>query len=128
MLSRSSKDAIEAFQSFPARGRLFGRAKHRLRYSRLDAGNVDTHQLIPSRLLNVRLLCFVFVEMVSHVRYIIPGSSATHLICLQAAQATFKSIKSVIPLLDRVLVQRFKPETVSLIIASIQTSLILIHC
>ncbi|KAF5390420.1 hypothetical protein D9757_005176 [Collybiopsis confluens] len=28
-----------------------------------------------------------------------------------AAQATFKSIKSVIPLLDRVLVQRFKPET-----------------
>jgi hypothetical protein len=30
----------------------------------------------------------------------------------QAAQATFKSIKAVIPLLDRVLVQRFKPETV----------------
>lgn len=29
-----------------------------------------------------------------------------------AAQATFKSIKAVIPLLDRVLVQRFKPETV----------------
>ncbi|KAM6499359.1 hsp10-like protein [Amanita muscaria] len=28
-----------------------------------------------------------------------------------AAQATFKSIKSLIPLLDRVLVQRFKPET-----------------
>ncbi|KAK0199446.1 chaperonin 10-like protein [Desarmillaria ectypa] len=28
-----------------------------------------------------------------------------------AAQATFKSIKSVVPLLDRVLVQRFKPET-----------------
>ncbi|TFK79633.1 hsp10-like protein [Polyporus arcularius HHB13444] len=28
-----------------------------------------------------------------------------------AAQATFKSIKSVIPLFDRVLVQRFKPET-----------------
>ncbi|KAF8633818.1 hypothetical protein AX15_001231 [Amanita polypyramis BW_CC] len=28
-----------------------------------------------------------------------------------AAQATFKSIKAVIPLLDRVLVQRFKPET-----------------
>ncbi|KAK2464130.1 hypothetical protein APHAL10511_003878, partial [Amanita phalloides] len=28
-----------------------------------------------------------------------------------AAQATFKSIRSVIPLLDRVLVQRFKPET-----------------
>ena len=33
---------------------------------------------------------------------------------LQAAQATFKSIKAVIPLLDRVLVQRFKPETVSI--------------
>jgi hypothetical protein len=32
----------------------------------------------------------------------------------QAAQATFRSIKSVIPLLDRVLVQRFKPETVCL--------------
>ncbi|KAF9446081.1 Cpn10-domain-containing protein [Macrolepiota fuliginosa MF-IS2] len=30
---------------------------------------------------------------------------------IQAAQATFRSIKSVIPLLDRVLVQRFKPET-----------------
>ena len=30
----------------------------------------------------------------------------------QAAQATFKSIKSVIPLLDRVLVQRFKADTV----------------
>ncbi|KAJ7449572.1 hsp10-like protein, partial [Mycena latifolia] len=29
----------------------------------------------------------------------------------QAAQATFKSIKSLVPLLDRVLVQRFKPET-----------------
>ncbi|KAG2047016.1 chaperonin Cpn10 [Suillus hirtellus] len=29
----------------------------------------------------------------------------------QAAQATFKTIKAVIPLLDRVLVQRFKPET-----------------
>ncbi|EPQ50241.1 chaperonin Cpn10 [Gloeophyllum trabeum ATCC 11539] len=28
-----------------------------------------------------------------------------------AAQATFKSIKSLVPLLDRVLVQRFKPET-----------------
>ncbi|KAF9526398.1 hsp10-like protein [Crepidotus variabilis] len=28
-----------------------------------------------------------------------------------ATQATFKSIKSLIPLLDRVLVQRFKPET-----------------
>ncbi|QRV81340.1 heat shock protein 10 kDa, mitochondrial [Ceratobasidium sp. AG-Ba] len=28
-----------------------------------------------------------------------------------ASQATFKSIKSVIPLLDRVLVQRFKPDT-----------------
>ncbi|KAF8623815.1 hypothetical protein AX15_006181 [Amanita polypyramis BW_CC] len=27
-----------------------------------------------------------------------------------AAQATFKSIKSVIPLLDRILVQRFKPD------------------
>ncbi|KAL5485598.1 HSP10 [Sanghuangporus weigelae] len=27
-----------------------------------------------------------------------------------ASQATFKSIKAVIPLLDRVLVQRFKPE------------------
>ena len=31
---------------------------------------------------------------------------------MQAAQATFKSIKAVVPLLDRVLVQRFKPETV----------------
>ncbi|KAJ3899833.1 chaperonin 10-like protein [Lentinula edodes] len=29
----------------------------------------------------------------------------------QSAQATFKSIKSLVPLLDRVLVQRFKPET-----------------
>ncbi|OCH86163.1 hsp10-like protein, partial [Obba rivulosa] len=29
----------------------------------------------------------------------------------QAAQATFKTIKAVVPLLDRVLVQRFKPET-----------------
>ncbi|KAF6746906.1 hsp10-like protein [Ephemerocybe angulata] len=28
-----------------------------------------------------------------------------------AAQATFKSIRSLMPLLDRVLVQRFKPET-----------------
>ncbi|KII84338.1 hypothetical protein PLICRDRAFT_46212 [Plicaturopsis crispa FD-325 SS-3] len=28
-----------------------------------------------------------------------------------AAQATFKSIKALVPLLDRVLVQRFKPET-----------------
>ncbi|KAI8995709.1 hsp10-like protein [Trametes punicea] len=28
-----------------------------------------------------------------------------------AAQATFKSIKAVVPLLDRVLVRRFKPET-----------------
>ncbi|EJD06319.1 chaperonin Cpn10 [Fomitiporia mediterranea MF3/22] len=28
-----------------------------------------------------------------------------------ASQATFKSIKSVIPLLDRILVQRFKPDT-----------------
>ncbi|OBZ72717.1 heat shock protein, mitochondrial, partial [Grifola frondosa] len=28
-----------------------------------------------------------------------------------AAQATFKSIKAVVPLFDRVLVQRFKPET-----------------
>ncbi|KAF5357583.1 hypothetical protein D9758_007453 [Tetrapyrgos nigripes] len=28
-----------------------------------------------------------------------------------AAQATFKSIKAVVPLLDRVLVQRFKPQT-----------------
>jgi hypothetical protein len=31
---------------------------------------------------------------------------------LQAA--TFKSIKSVIPLFDRILVQRFKPDTVSI--------------
>jgi len=31
---------------------------------------------------------------------------------LKAAQATFKSIKAVVPLLDRILVQRFKPETV----------------
>jgi hypothetical protein len=29
-----------------------------------------------------------------------------------AAQATFKSIRSLVPLFDRVLVQRFKPETV----------------
>ncbi|KAF4564511.1 10 kDa heat shock protein [Pleurotus pulmonarius] len=29
----------------------------------------------------------------------------------QAAQATFKSIKSLVPLFDRVLVQRFKAET-----------------
>ncbi|KAF8734637.1 hypothetical protein AX14_003270 [Amanita brunnescens Koide BX004] len=28
-----------------------------------------------------------------------------------AAQATFKSIKSLVPLLDRILVQRFKPDT-----------------
>ncbi|KAG2147755.1 chaperonin 10-like protein [Suillus bovinus] len=28
-----------------------------------------------------------------------------------AAQATFKTIKAVVPLLDRVLVQRFKPDT-----------------
>jgi len=28
-----------------------------------------------------------------------------------ASQATFKSIKAVVPLLDRVLVQRFKPDT-----------------
>ncbi|KAF8494764.1 hsp10-like protein [Gautieria morchelliformis] len=28
-----------------------------------------------------------------------------------ASQLTFKSIKAVVPLLDRVLVQRFKPET-----------------
>ncbi|KAF9050796.1 chaperonin Cpn10 [Hymenopellis radicata] len=28
-----------------------------------------------------------------------------------AAQATFKSIKALVPLLDRVLVQRFKPDT-----------------
>ncbi|KAF7773115.1 hypothetical protein Agabi119p4_5282 [Agaricus bisporus var. burnettii] len=28
-----------------------------------------------------------------------------------AARATFQSIKSVVPLLDRILVQRFKPET-----------------
>jgi chaperonin GroES len=28
-----------------------------------------------------------------------------------ATQATFKSIKSLVPLFDRVLVQRFKPET-----------------
>ncbi|KAF8885469.1 hsp10-like protein [Infundibulicybe gibba] len=28
-----------------------------------------------------------------------------------ASQATFKSIKALVPLLDRVLVQRFKPET-----------------
>ena len=34
------------------------------------------------------------------------------LILFQAAQATFKSIKAVVPLLDRVLVQRFKAETV----------------
>ena len=33
---------------------------------------------------------------------------------MQAAQATFKSIKSVMPLFDRVLVQRFKAETVRL--------------
>ena len=31
----------------------------------------------------------------------------------KAAQATFKSIKALVPLLDRVLVQRFKPDTVS---------------
>lgn len=31
----------------------------------------------------------------------------------QAAQATFKSIRSVVPLLDRILVQRFKPDVVS---------------
>ena len=31
---------------------------------------------------------------------------------IQAAQATFKSIKSLVPLFDRVLVQRFKPDTV----------------
>ncbi|KAI9434367.1 hsp10-like protein [Lactarius indigo] len=30
---------------------------------------------------------------------------------MAAAQATFKSIKSLVPLLDRVLVQRFKAET-----------------
>jgi len=30
---------------------------------------------------------------------------------MAAAQATFKSIKSLMPLLDRVLVQRFKPDT-----------------
>ncbi|OSC97824.1 hsp10-like protein [Trametes coccinea BRFM310] len=30
---------------------------------------------------------------------------------MAAAQATFKSIKAVVPLLDRVLVRRFKPET-----------------
>jgi hypothetical protein len=30
----------------------------------------------------------------------------------KAAQATFKSIKSLVPLFDRVLVQRFKPDTV----------------
>lgn len=32
--------------------------------------------------------------------------------CVQSVQATFKSIRAVVPLLDRVLVQRFKPETV----------------
>ena len=31
---------------------------------------------------------------------------------MQASQATFKSIKAIVPLLDRVLVQRFKPDTV----------------
>ena len=36
------------------------------------------------------------------------------LFAVQAAQATFKSIKSLVPLLDRVLVQRFKHETVRL--------------
>ncbi|KAH9964660.1 chaperonin 10-like protein [Lactifluus volemus] len=36
----------------------------------------------------------------------------THLLAfVMAAQATFKSIRSLVPLLDRVLVQRFKPET-----------------
>lgn len=45
----------------------------------------------------------------------------------QAAQATFKSIKAVMPLLDRVLVQRFKAETVRVAffrtrIASLSTS------
>ena len=34
----------------------------------------------------------------------------------QATQATFKSIKSLFPLLDRVLVQRFKPETVRVLL------------
>ena len=34
------------------------------------------------------------------------------LVAKQAAQATFKSIRSLVPLLDRVLVQRFKPEIV----------------
>ena len=37
-----------------------------------------------------------------------------YLYAVQAAQATFKSIKSLVPLLDRVLVQRFKHETVRL--------------
>ncbi|PFH48002.1 hypothetical protein AMATHDRAFT_6223 [Amanita thiersii Skay4041] len=38
------------------------------------------------------------------------GEGFTHF-PVQAAQATFKSIKAVVPLLDRVLVQRFKPDT-----------------
>ena len=37
----------------------------------------------------------------------------------QAAQATFKSIKAVVPLLDRVLVQKFKPDTVRVKHASV---------
>ncbi|KAI0806038.1 hsp10-like protein [Irpex lacteus] len=38
--------------------------------------------------------------------------STSHILANEmAAQATFKSIKSLVPLLDRVLVQRFKPET-----------------
>lgn len=44
-----------------------------------------------------------------------PSTDAFHLrllfVLFQATQSTIRSIKSVVPLLDRVLVQRFKPET-----------------
>lgn len=58
-----------------------------------------------------KVLVYVFLIDITH-----NGQSPTHnskRMTLTVQAATFKNIKSLQPLFDRVLVQRFKPETVS---------------
>ena len=81
-----------------------------------DASMHVTQRIKKSGSFHVQSNSF-FLRDYYHLRFSFPW--CVHIRCYkcpanaqQAAQATFKSIKSLFPLLDRVLVQRFKPETV----------------
>ena len=114
---------------------LFVPDKHRFGKKRVELGGVysDLIRILYTRLfivlsahtflsLSLLLLFFLtsslkngtFCNFLTRLSRGWDDDDVLYLYAVQAAQATFKSIKSLVPLLDRVLVQRFKHETVRL--------------